>query len=48
MSDEKSSGRRQLPAIVEDVGMAALLVALAYLVVEFTQGPGIQFVYFAF
>lgn len=31
-----------------DLAIAALAAALVVLVVEFTQGPGIQFVYFAF
>jgi hypothetical protein len=31
-----------------DFAIAVLAAALVVLVVEFTQGPGIQFVYFAF
>jgi hypothetical protein len=31
-----------------DLALAVLAAALFVLVVEFTQGPGIQFVYFAF
>lgn len=31
-----------------DLGIAVLAAALVVLVVEFSQGPGIQFVYFAF
>jgi hypothetical protein len=37
-----------LRALGMDLAIALLAATLVVLVVEFTQGPGIQFVYFAF
>jgi hypothetical protein len=37
-----------LRTLAADLALAALACALVVLVVEFSQGPGIQFVYFAF
>jgi hypothetical protein len=38
----------KLRTLAEDLVIATLAAALVVLVVEFSQGPGIQFVYFAF
>ena len=38
----------KLRILAIDLGIALLATALTVLVVEFTMGPGIEFVYFAF
>lgn len=38
----------KLRTLAADLALALLATALVVLVVEFSQGPGIQFVYFAF
>jgi hypothetical protein len=37
-----------LRTLALDLGIALALAGTIVLIVEFTQGPGIQFVYFAF
>jgi hypothetical protein len=37
-----------IPTWLEDVGIALAVSLLVYLVVQFSRGAGIQFVYFAF